>query len=52
MTFSPPLEVPADLLTWMHTQSQSEFIGGMLRVIQRTGGLTEKQLQMVSDRTL
>lgn len=44
MAYNPPLEVPADLIAWMRQQSWSAFIGDMLRVIDRTGGLASWQL--------
>ncbi len=47
--FQPVLEVPKDLLVWMNAQSQSAFIGDMLRLITRKGGLTQNQLNMISN---
>jgi hypothetical protein len=44
------IEIPAYLLAWMQTQSQSAFIGDMLQVHLRTGGLTEQQLIEVKVR--
>ncbi len=43
--FSPPLEVPTELEAWMRTQSQSAFVGDMLRLLARKGGLTAEQLE-------
>lgn len=47
MIFQPPVEIPADVLQWMHTQSQSAFIGDMLRLYQRKGGISQNQLEEV-----
>lgn len=46
-TLSPPLEVPPALEAWMRTQSQSAFVGDMLRLLARKGGLTEDQIAML-----
>jgi hypothetical protein len=45
--FQPILEVPSEMLVWMHKQSHSAFIGDMLRLIQRKGGLTQNQLNEI-----
>lgn len=42
--FSPALEVPAYLYNWMKLQSKSQFIGDMLALVERKGGLTENQI--------
>ena len=48
VAFSPPLDVPQDMVAWMREHaSQSAFLADMLRVISRTGGLTQRQLDMV-----
>lgn len=45
--FEPPVEIPADLLAWMRQQSQSEFVGSMLRLYLRNGGVSQNQLSML-----
>jgi len=46
-TFQPPVEIPTDVLKWMQTQSQSAFIGDMLRLYQRKGGIAQSSLDEV-----
>ena len=46
-TYRPTLAVPTAIERWMHTQSQSTFIGDMLRILMNKGGLTEAQLAEV-----
>jgi hypothetical protein len=48
MKYHSPVEVPAALITWMRSHaSRNAFLADMLRVIDRTGGLTQRQLDMV-----
>jgi hypothetical protein len=50
MTYSPPVEVPADLVEWMRSRaSGSAFLASMLDLIRRKGGLTQNQIDMVRD---
>lgn len=48
MSYSPPLEVPQELINWMRARaSQSALLADMLRVIDRKGGLTQSQIDRV-----
>ncbi len=48
MGFDPPLELPKDLELIMRSRaSRSAFLGAMLDVNRRKGGLTHNQLDMV-----
>jgi hypothetical protein len=46
-TYSPPLEVPPATVEWLRSRSDLAFAGDMLRVMQRAGGLTQRQLDMI-----
>lgn len=48
MTYIPVLEVSETIMFLLHDNAhKSAFAADMLRVIQRKGGLTENQLDMV-----
>ncbi len=51
MSYNPPLDVPKELVNWMREHaSSSAFLADMLRMIDRKGGLTQGQLDMVRAR--
>ena len=46
--YQPPVTVPEDVIKFLRSiASRNSFAADMLRVEQRTGGLTEAQLQRV-----
>lgn len=49
MVYNPPLEVSPEIVAWLRDNARRlAFAGDMLRVIQRKGGLTQTQLDMIA----
>jgi len=48
MKFSPPVSVPQNVIDFMRDNaSKNVFFADMLRVIQRNGGVTQTQLDLI-----